>query len=103
MAISKKTFEQLPIANYLIKWTFIVLPVAIAIGSIVALFLWLLDQVTLLRWQNDWLLYLLPIAGILIYFLYEKMGKNTEAGNNLILDEIHEPDVVFLQELHPWF
>ncbi len=92
MATSKKSFEQLPIANYLVKWTFMVLPVAIAIGSIVALFLWLLNQVTLLRWQNAWLLYLLPIAGILIYFLYEKMGKKTEAGNNLILDEIHEPD-----------
>ena len=92
MALSIKNFEQLPIANYLVKWTFIVLPVAIAIGSSVALFLWLLDQVTILRWQNTWLLYLLPLAGIVIFFLYEKMGKKTAAGNNLILDEIHEPD-----------
>lgn len=88
----KKSFEQLSIANYLLKWTVLVSPMAIAVGSIVALFLWLLDKVTLLRWQNGWLLYLLPLAGILIYFLYQLVGKKTEAGNNLIIDEIHEPD-----------
>ncbi len=88
----KKSFEQLSIANYLLKWTFLVSPMAIAVGSIVALFLWLLDKVTALRWQNGWLLYLLPFAGVLIYFLYQQIGKKTEAGNNLIIDEIHEPD-----------
>jgi H+/Cl- antiporter ClcA len=88
----KKSFEQLSIANYLLKWTFLVSPMAIAVGSIVALFLWLLDKVTALRWQNGWLLYLLPLAGVLIYFLYQQIGKKTEAGNNLIIDEIHEPD-----------
>ena len=62
----KKQFEQLSIANYLLKWTFLVSPMAIAVGSIVALFLWLLDKVTELRWQNGWLLYLLPFAGVLI-------------------------------------
>jgi H+/Cl- antiporter ClcA len=36
-------------------------------------------------------LYLLPLAGILIYFVYKYLGKNAEAGNNLIMDEIHEP------------
>lgn len=88
----KKPFEQLSIANYLLKWSFLVSPMAIAVGSIVALFLWLLDEVTQIRWQNGWLIYLLPLAGILIYFLYQQIGKKTEAGNNLIIDEIHEPD-----------
>lgn len=88
----KKSFEQLSIANYLLKWTILVSPMAIAVGSIVALFLWLLDKVTQLRWQNAWLIYLLPLAGVLIYFLYQQVGKKTEAGNNLIIDEIHEPD-----------
>src|SRR6185312_1030751 len=34
---------------------------------------------------------LLPVAGIVIYFLYKLWGKGTEGGNNLIMDEIHEP------------
>jgi H+/Cl- antiporter ClcA len=34
----------------------------------------------------------LPFAGIFIYWLYALGGKKTEAGNNLIIDEIHEAD-----------
>lgn len=60
-------------------------------GSAVALFLWLLDEVTKLRWQHGWLLYLLPVAGIAIHFLYRLWGKSAERGNNLVIDEIHEP------------
>src|ERR1700710_2681108 len=91
MKKNKFFFNQLAIATHLLKWTLLVLPVSLFVGSIVALFLWLLDKVTFLRFQNGWLLYLLPLAGIAIYFLYKKLGKNTEAGNNLIMDEIHEP------------
>ena len=38
-----------------------------------------------------WLLYLLPVAGVAIHFLYKVLGKDAERGNNLIIDEIHEP------------
>ncbi len=88
----KKSFEQFSIAKYLFKWTFLVTPMAIVVGTLVALFLWLLDKVTQIRWQNGWIIYLLPIAGVIIYFSYQLFGKKTEAGNNLIIDEIHEPD-----------
>ena len=57
----------------------------------VALFLWLLDVVTKIRWQHEWLIFLLPIAGVAIIALYRFKGKNSEAGNNLIIDEIHKP------------
>lgn len=87
----KSYFEQIAIAKHLIRWTILDIPLALIAGSMVALFLWLLDKVTLLRWQQPWLLYLLPVAGIGIYFLYKKLGKNSEAGNNLIMDEIHQP------------
>ncbi|RFM27709.1 voltage-gated chloride channel family protein [Deminuibacter soli] len=75
----------------LFRWTLLAIPVAIATGSAVALFLWLLDVVTRIRWAHEWLLFLLPAAGIAIYFLYQLWGKNSEKGNNLIIDEIHEP------------
>jgi H+/Cl- antiporter ClcA len=87
----EQRFEQIGIANYLLKWTVITIPLAFVVGSLVALFLWLLDTATRIRQQQEWLLYLLPIAGILIYFLYHFAGKNAEAGNNLIMEEIHEP------------
>ena len=85
-------FEQIAIASHLIKWTLLVIPVSFIAGSLVALFLWLLDLVTIARLQHEWLLYLLPLAGILIYALYKYLGKNADAGNNLIIEEIHQPD-----------
>lgn len=87
----KHSFEHLFIVRHLLKWTFLVAPVALSIGSIVALFLWLLDKATNIRWQHLWLLFLLPVAGVCIHFLYKLFGKNAEAGNNLIMDEIHQP------------
>lgn len=84
-------FEQIKIAQHLWYWTVLIVPVSIATGSLVALFLWLLDMATATRWQHVWLVFLLPLAGLLITFLYKNYGKNAEAGNNLIMDEIHKP------------
>ena len=77
--------------GYLLKWTLLASLLGILTGSSCALFLWLLDHCS--RWQaeNSWLLWLLPIAGVLIGYVYSTFGKSTEAGNNLILNEIHEP------------
>ncbi len=88
---TKYRFEQLRIARQLIRWSLLVLPVSMTVGALVALFLWLLESATQIRHANLWLLGLLPLAGIGIYWMYSRYGKNTEAGNNLIMDEIHEP------------
>ncbi|AWO00587.1 voltage-gated chloride channel protein [Chitinophaga alhagiae] len=87
----RSSFEQVLIASHLLKWTALTIPVALTAGSLVAFFLWSLDEVTNLRHRHGWLLYLLPLAGVLIWALYKYLGKNAEAGNNLIMDEIHEP------------
>jgi len=84
-------FSVFTVTKFLIRWTLIAIAVSAITGSLVALFLWSLDQATQTRWQHPWLLYLLPVAGIGIHFLYKLWGKNAEAGNNLIMDEIHEP------------
>ncbi|WP_291914981.1 voltage-gated chloride channel family protein [Chitinophaga sp. CB10] len=83
--------EQFTIAVQLLRWTVLVLPVAVITGSLVALFLWLLDEATHFRWAHPWLLYLLPLAGVFIYFMYRLYGKDAEKGNNLIMEEIHQP------------
>ncbi|HBM86168.1 MAG TPA: voltage-gated chloride channel protein, partial [Opitutae bacterium] len=87
----KLAFEQLRIARHLIRWSLLVLPVSVAVGSMVALFLWLLESATQIRQANLWLITLLPLAGVGIYWLYRRWGKHSEAGNNLIMDEIHAP------------
>lgn len=84
-------YSHYNVTLHLLRWSLIALPVAGFTGSVVALFLWLLDTVTSLRYGHGWLLYLLPAAGVLIWWLYRLAGKQADSGNNLILDEIHEP------------
>ncbi len=61
-----------------------------AIGSVCAFFLWSLNVVTQCRFEHPWLLYFLPIAGMAMGMVYHLIGKSAEAGNNLILEQIHE-------------
>lgn len=75
----------------LLRLSVFILPLAIVIGLMVALFLWLLDVVTNLRWHHQWLIWLLPFAGVLIVWLYKTFGNNSHKGNNLIIDAIHNP------------
>jgi H+/Cl- antiporter ClcA len=89
--------EHLALARYALKWLLLAAPVGAIIGAAVAAFLWALDRATAIRWSTDtslglpWLLFLLPLAGIVIGLLYHLFGKSVEAGNNLIMDQIHEP------------
>lgn len=73
-----------------LRWSLLVLPVALLVGSFNAFFLWLLSEATLARIDNPWLIYLLPISGLAIVYSYRNWGKNSAGGNNLIMDEIHQ-------------
>ncbi|MFD0765887.1 voltage-gated chloride channel family protein [Mucilaginibacter lutimaris] len=81
----------LAFVKYLLRWVVIIVLVAVAIGSMVAFFLWLLTQAIHFRFAHTWLLYLLPAAGVVIHLLYKWYGQSAERGNNLIIDEIHQP------------
>jgi H+/Cl- antiporter ClcA len=77
--------------KFIVCPSLVAMPVSVAIGSVVALFLWLLNWAIHFRFQHTWLLYLLPLAGIVIHLLYKWYGGSAERGNNLIIDEIHQP------------
>ena len=64
---------------------------ATLVGSASAFFLWSLDAVTLLRFGNPWIIWLLPVAGMAVGLVYHRFGRTTDAGNDLLIDEIHEP------------
>ena len=91
MLLRQNWRENLAFAGRGLKWLLILLPMAALVGSACALFLWSLDTVTHLRWQYTWLLFLLPVAGVAIGFIYHWIGRSVEGGNNLILDQIHTP------------
>ncbi|MGY5453485.1 voltage-gated chloride channel family protein [Agarivorans sp. MS3-6] len=75
----------------LLRWLLLLIPMAIAVGTLNAMFLWLLDYASHTRAAKPYLLYFLPFAGIAVVFVYRRFGKNAELGNNLIIDEIHQP------------
>ena len=83
--------EHLALLRYSAKWTLLTLPVALATGSAVALFLVALEWATQTRWRNPWLLFLLSLAGAAIAIIYHRLGKHAESGTNLIMDHIHQP------------
>lgn len=75
----------------LLRWTLLAIPVGLTAGSATALFLWSLEKATQAQWAHPQLLWLLPVAGVAIGLLYHHFGKNSGQGNNLLIDEIHEP------------
>ena len=91
MLLRQSWRENLAFAGRGLKWLLILLPMAALVGSACALFLWSLDVVTQLRGQYTWLLFLLPVAGVAIGFVYHWIGRSVEGGNNLLLDQIHTP------------
>lgn len=78
-------------ARAVLKWLLLIMPLAVCVGSACAFFLWSLDRATEARFSHPWLLYLLPVGGMAVGFLYHWLGRAAEGGNNLILDEIHQP------------
>lgn len=78
-------------SNFLLRWLFICLVLAICIGTSSALFLQSLDWLTNYRENHIWLIAFLPIAGFLIGWLYKVHGQNVESGMNLIIQTIHTP------------
>ncbi|NFI57986.1 voltage-gated chloride channel protein [Clostridium botulinum] len=72
-----------------LKWIFIGTIIGCLTGVAGALFLNSLELATTLRNNNSWLLFLLPIGGAFVSFLYSKYGKSSSKGNNLIIDKIN--------------
>lgn len=78
------------IAAYVLQWLFLASVVGALSGSASALFLSSLDGVTGLRTDHPWLLFLLPLGGAFVSWVYMKYGGSCAKGNNLILEQIHE-------------
>ncbi len=74
-----------------LRWLAVIVPMAMAVGSACAFFLWSLDRVTMVRFEHPSLLFYLPLAGVAVGLLYHYYGRSAEGGNNLIMDQIHQP------------
>ena len=83
--------EQARLVVHLVRWVVLGSLVGVLAGVSSAVFLETLQRVTDLRVAHGWLLFLLPVAGIVIGAAYHYLGGNADRGNSLIIDEIHDP------------
>lgn len=93
--------EQIDLLPYVVKWIVLATAVAALAGSASAFFLIALDWATDTRNAHRWLIWLLPFAGFAVGWLYLKFGQQVEAGNNLLIDEIHDPRKVVPLRMAP--
>jgi len=93
--------EQLRLLADLLRWIPIASAAGILAGSASALLLVSLDFATSVRESHRWLILLLAPAGLLVGYLYKYLGASVEAGNNLILEEIHDPKAVIPLRMTP--
>jgi H+/Cl- antiporter ClcA len=83
--------EQVAMTSFLMRWLALSAVTGGLIGCASALFLWSLEWATRQQATHDYLLALLPIAGLVVGWIYHRVGKDVEGGNNLLIDEIHDP------------
>jgi H+/Cl- antiporter ClcA len=95
-------FWQQPILFFLVKWLLLSAIVGLCVGSASALFLVSLDWVTQWRENHHWIIAFLPFGGFLIGCLYHYLGKDVEAGNNLLLENIHRPAKIIPLKMAPF-
>ena len=93
--------EQFRLVRELVEWTPVAACVGVLAGSASALLLWSLDVATRVREAHVWMIWLLGPVGLLVGLIYKHIGRDVEAGNNLIIDEIHEPTSVIKLRMTP--
>ena len=72
------------------QWLLLGSLVGVLCGAASALFLWLLERATEFRTGHEVIVYTLPVAGLVIGWIYERFGQSIKAGNNLVIDTIHD-------------
>jgi len=93
--------EQAHILADSLRWLLIATLAGVLAGSASALLLASLEWATAVRESHKWIIALLPLAGLFVGCLYKYLGSSVEAGNNLILDEIHDPKAVLKLRMAP--
>jgi H+/Cl- antiporter ClcA len=82
-------FDRVGAMLDLAKWLSIGCLVGILTGTASALLLTTLDWATAWRESHIWIIWFLPLGGLLSGLIYHYWGSSVEMGNNLLLAEIH--------------
>jgi H+/Cl- antiporter ClcA len=86
--------EHVRLLGFIARWVVLGSIVGVVAGVASAFFLTALAEVTQVRGDQPWLLWLLPVAGLAVGLAYRYVGGRSPQGNNLILEQVHgvEPE-----------
>ena len=74
------------------KWVLFSIVSGLLVGGVGTLFYFGMYVVTLTRTKNPWLIFLLPVSGILIVGCYRLFHDEKDTGTNLVLSAIHSDE-----------
>lgn len=74
-----------------LQWLVICALIGLFSGSASAFFLVALEWVTQIREFHAWIIWLLPLGGLIIGLVYHYYGASVTKGNNLLLEEYENP------------
>jgi len=77
-------------ARQLGRWLTLGTLVGALCGGASAGFLWLLDRATHFRTSHEEIIYALPIAGLVLGWVYHRLGTSIRGGNDLVIDRLHD-------------
>lgn len=83
------------------KWSGIAVMVGILSGTASAAFLKTLEWALVVREGHPGLIWFLPLGGFLVGLVYHHFGRTVERGNNLLLEEVHDPRAVIPLRMVP--
>lgn len=78
-------------------WSFIGAVIGVVVGAVGIAFHILLEEVTAFRMTHSWILFLLPIGGLIIAGLYRLLHMQNDRGTNLILVAVRVNEKVSLR------
>lgn len=87
--------------KFVLKWIFICSIVGLLSGLASAFLLVLLQWASDYRDAHLWIIWFLPIGGLLIGLVYYYFGKEIVKGNNLILEEYENPQEIIPLKMAP--
>ena len=93
--------EQFRLLVDLVRWIPVASFAGVMAGTASALLLASLTLATNVREHHIWLILLLAPAGWSVGLMYKHFGKSVEGGNNLILEQVHDPQDVIPLRMTP--
>lgn len=91
-AIKEQAVPILQCAATALKWVLLSVISGLLIGTVGAVFSRSMSFVTATRLANPWMVYLLPLGGLVIVGSYHLLKNQNDKGTNLVLSSIHSGD-----------